>query len=92
MPRWGPSDDKKLTSLWRIPHGGVDYTKLDQASVKAVHEKYFPLTNYKNFAPLYRSKARGFGVSLTLEGHRKRKFLQYNFIIGLSLTILFVLF
>ena len=76
MPRWGTSDDRKLVSLWRIPHNGIDHTKLDQTSVKAVHQKHFVTFNYKNFAPLYRSKARDFGVSLTFDGHRKRKFSQ----------------
>lgn len=72
MPRWGISDDKKLISLWRTPTSGVDHTKIDQASVKAVHQRHFQTFNYKNFAPLYRSKARSFAVSLTLDGHRKR--------------------
>ena len=76
MSRWGKGDDAKLTELWRTPHNSVDHTKLDQDSVKAVHKKYFPATKYRNFAPLYRSKARAFGVSLTLDGHRKSKSLE----------------
>lgn len=71
--RWGPSDDAKLIQLWRTPHSRVDYTKLDKDSVKAVHEAHFPTRKYSSFAPLYRSKARAFGVSLTLQGHRKSK-------------------
>jgi hypothetical protein len=74
--RWGASDDAKLTQLWRTPHSGVDHTKLDQASVKSVHSAHFPTRKYSSFAPLYRSKARAFGVSLSLDGHRKSKRLQ----------------
>jgi hypothetical protein len=69
--RWTKGDDAKLIELWRLPHAGVDFRKLDQESVKAVHNRHFPATKYRNFAPLYRSKARAFGVSLSLEGHRK---------------------
>jgi hypothetical protein len=75
MPRWGTSDDAKLQSLWRSPHNRVDHTKLDQSTVRAVHQAHFASTKYRNFAPLYRSKARAFGVSLTLDGHRKSKSL-----------------
>jgi hypothetical protein len=71
--RWGPSDDAKLTQLWRTPHSGVDHTKLDHHSVKAVQQDHFPTRKYSSFAPLYRNKARSFGVSLSLEGHRKSK-------------------
>ena len=76
MTRWGTADDAKLTTLWRTPHNGVDYTKLDQKSVKAVHQEHFPTTKYQNFAVLYRNKARAFGVSVTQDDHRKRKILQ----------------
>lgn len=72
--RWGAADDAKLVKLWRTPRNGVDYTKLDVPSVKAVHQKYFPERNYVNFAPRYREKAREFAVSKTLDGHRKSKF------------------
>ena len=72
--RWNTADDAKLIELWRIPHNGVDPTKLDNPTVKAIHEKYWPDKRYSNFAPLYRGKARSFNVSLSLDGHRKRKF------------------
>lgn len=69
--RWGKADDAKLVQLWRTPHNGVDPTKLDQESVKAVHAKHFSQFKYVNFAPLYRGKARDFNVNQTLDGHRK---------------------
>lgn len=72
--RWGTADDAKLLQLFRTPHNGVDPTKLDIHSVKAVYTKYFGEKKYANFAPLYRGKARQFNVSRTLDGHRKRKF------------------
>jgi len=89
--RWGASDDAKLISLWRTPHNGVDYKKLDQATVKAVHQAHFPNRIYKKFAPLYRTKTRAFGVSLLLEGHRKSKRLQcyLRLICMIYLTFLF---
>jgi hypothetical protein len=71
--RWGTADDAKLLQLFRTPHNGVDATKLDVESVKAIHSKFFPEKKYANFAPLYRGKARAFNVSQTLDGHRKRK-------------------
>jgi hypothetical protein len=73
MARWGNSDDAKLTTLWNTPHNGVDPTKLDVDSVKAVHSKHFPEKKYANFAPLYRHKARSFNVARSLDGHRKSK-------------------
>ena len=79
MPRWGQADDAKLVNLFRRPHNGVDYTKLDQDSVKRVHQDHFPGFVYRNFAPLYRAKARAFGVSLTLDGHRKSKIIIYSY-------------
>ncbi|KAG7369806.1 hypothetical protein IV203_027552 [Nitzschia inconspicua] len=72
MVRWTKSDDAKLIELWRTARNGVDPTKLDTPSVKAVHSKYFPEKKYENFAPLYRNKARSFQVARTLDGHRKR--------------------
>jgi hypothetical protein len=74
MARWNASDDAKLVQLWRTPHNGVDPTKLDITSVKAVHAKHFPGTKYVNFAPLYRNKACEFNVLQTLYGHRKCKY------------------
>lgn len=85
MKRWGAGDDAKLITLWRSPHNGVDCTKLDKKSVQAVHEAYFPSTKYRNFATLYRNKARAFSVSSSLDGHRKRKF--YFLVL---LTLLFI--
>ncbi len=74
MSRWNPSDDAKLTALWTTPHSGADSTKLDIASVKAVHAKHFSDKKYSNFAPLYRNKARAFNVAKTLDGHRKSRY------------------
>ena len=73
MARWNASDDAKLIALWETPHNGIDPTKLDIESVKAVHKKHFPQKKYANFAPLYRGKARSYNVSRTLDGHRKSK-------------------
>jgi hypothetical protein len=70
---WGTAGDAKLLQLFRTPHNGVDATKLDMESVKAIHSKFFPEKKYANFAPLYRGKARAFNVSQTLDGHRKGK-------------------
>lgn len=78
MVRWTKSDDAKLIELWRTARNGVDPTKLDTPSVKAVHSKYFPEKKYENFAPLYRNKARSFQVARTLDGHRKSKFAIKN--------------
>jgi hypothetical protein len=75
--RWGKEDTAKLTELWRTPHNGVDPTKLDIEDVKAVHHaKYFSEFEYKNFAPLYRDKARDWAVDQTLGGHRASKFVS----------------
>jgi hypothetical protein len=74
--RWGKEEDAKLAQLFRTPHNGVDPSKLDIKTVKAVHEKYFPDFLYRNFAPLYRDKARDFSVDQSLKGHRASKLLS----------------
>ena len=84
MTRWNASDNAKLTALWRLPHNGVDSTKLDKDSVKAVHTKHFLHTKYANFAPLYRFKARAFNISVSLDGHQKSKSLQHVKSFGFS--------
>lgn len=42
MGCWGASDGAKLKSLLGAPHSGIDPTKLDQDSAKAVHKSIFP--------------------------------------------------
>ena len=73
MGRWTTADDSKLATLFSTPRNGVDPKDLSVEAVKAVHKKYFPQSNYRNFAPLYRAKARDFQVGKTLEGHRASK-------------------
>ena len=71
--RWGKEDDAKLSSLFATARNSVNPKDLSVAAVKAVHNKFFPEKDYRNFAPLYRAKARAFQVGKTLEGHRQRK-------------------
>jgi hypothetical protein len=70
---WGIADNAKLRTLWQTPHNGVDPSRLDIDSVKAVWDKYFKSDGlkYANFAPLYRGKARNYNVGGSLDGHRK---------------------
>jgi hypothetical protein len=70
MTRWSKADDAKLITLWRTPYSGVDHTKTDPDSIKAVWQKYWPMTKYRNFSAVYRNKASKFGVSKALDGHR----------------------
>ena len=74
---WGSHNNAKLVELFRTPHNKVDPNKLDIDAVKAVHAKYFPQFKYRNFAPLYRAKARSWNVSKTLDGHRKSEFTLF---------------
>ena len=73
MPRekkWGKEDDAKLQELFRKgPHkGGVSTTDLDIKAIKAINQKHFPSREYKNFAPLFRKKARAWNLAETLKG------------------------
>lgn len=76
--RWDKQDDAKLSSLFETPRNSVNPKDLSVAAVKAVHKKYFPKKDYRNFAPLYRAKARDFEFGRTLEGHRQRKFFVHS--------------
>ena len=69
---WGKNEDLKLHRLFKIRNdrGGVDSRDLTQKSVKAVQEKNFPDRPYKNFAPLFRSKARRWNINHALLGAR----------------------
>ena len=69
---WGKNEDLKLHRLFRIRNdrGGVDSRDLTQKSVKAVQEKNFPDRPYKNFAPLFRNKARRWNINHALLGAR----------------------
>ena len=69
---WGVNEDLKLHRLFRIRNnrGGVDYRDLTQKSVNEVQEKHFPDRPYKNFAPLFRNKARKWNINNALLGAR----------------------
>ena len=69
---WGKNEDLKLHRLFKVRNdrGGVDSRDLTQKSVKAVQEKNFPDRPYKNFAPLFRSKARRWNINHALLGAR----------------------
>lgn len=73
MARWGKADDAKLSKLFNTPRNGVNPKDLTIEAVKSVHKQFFPEKDYKNFAPLYRAKARAFEVGKSLEGHRQSK-------------------
>jgi hypothetical protein len=60
-----------------VPPNSIDHIKLDQALVKAIHWHHFRSVIYRNFVPLYQSKARAYRVSLTLDGHQKSKLLFF---------------
>ncbi len=70
--KWGAADDAKLAYLFRRgpKNGGVTTGDLSVTYVQSVHSKYFPARNYKNFAPLYRKKARAWNIEKSLEGSR----------------------
>ena len=72
VKKWGTEEDAKLINLFRTPRNKVDSEKLDVATVKVVHSKYWPERNYNSFASLYRAKAREFLMARTRDGHRKR--------------------
>ena len=74
MPRWSKEDDAKLLSLFDTPRNSVNPKDLSVTAVKAVHKKYFPEKDYRNFAPRYRAKARTYLVGRSLDGHRQRKY------------------
>jgi hypothetical protein len=71
--KWAAADDAKLSHIFRkgSKNGGVDTGDLSLAYVKSVHSKHFPARDYKNFAPLFRKKARAWNIAKSLEGSRR---------------------
>ena len=69
---WGKNEDLKLHRLFKIrdDRGGIDPRDLTQKKVKKVQEAHFPDRPYKNFAPLFRSKARRWNINHALLGAR----------------------
>ena len=69
---WGKNEDLKLHRLFKIrdDRGGIDPRDLTQKTVKKVQEAHFPDRPYKNFAPLFRSKARRWNINHALLGAR----------------------
>ena len=67
---WTQADNQKLLSLFRKPpsKGGIDTEDLSVKAVQAIHKKHWPGEEYKNFAPLFRRKARSWNVNKTLTG------------------------
>jgi hypothetical protein len=78
--KWGKADDTKLAELFRSgPRGGgVSSTDLVAKNIHAVIQAHFPSREYKNFAPLFRSKARAWNIDQALAGQRS-KFMLYSF-------------
>jgi hypothetical protein len=77
--KWGKGDDAKLAELFQKgPRtGGVSSTDLNAKTIHKVITGHFPTREYKNFAPLFRSKARAWNIDQALTGQRS-KFL-YSF-------------
>ena len=71
--KWGKDNDAKLHVLFSKPvsKGGVSTTNLDQKAIEQVRQQHFPERKYRNFAPLFRKKARQWNVDQTLSGSRK---------------------
>jgi hypothetical protein len=97
--KWGKLDDRKLSDLFRKgkPSGGVSSTALNAKDIRKVLKAHFPSREYKNFAPLFRSKARAWNIDQTLTGQRS-KFVVYHFamchtivIISIDLSLIVVL-
>jgi hypothetical protein len=79
--KWGKEDDAKLAELFRKGKrdGGVSSDDLNQKTIKEVILKHFTNREYKNFAPLFRAKARAWNIDQRLSGARS-KFL-YSFVL-----------
>ena len=77
VKKWGKEDDAKLAELFRRgPRaGGVSPRDLGNKAVESTRDKYFKEREYKNFAPLFRKKARAWNLNQTLNGAR-RKFVD----------------
>jgi hypothetical protein len=97
--KWGKLDDRKLSDLFRKGErsGVVSSTDLNAKDIRKVLKAHFPNQEYKNFAPLFRSKARAWNIDQTLTGQHS-KFVVYHFtmchtivIISIDLSLIVVL-
>ena len=70
---WGKTEDLKLQKLFKLRNdrNGVDPTDLQQETIKVVRAHHFPDRAYKNFAPLFRSKARKWNLNNALLNSRR---------------------
>ena len=69
----GGNEDLILQRIFKLrtDRGGVDSLDLTQETIKAVREAHFPDRAYRNFAPLFRNKARKWNLNNALIGSRK---------------------
>ena len=69
----GKTEDLKLQKLFKLRNdrGGVDSTDLQQETIKVVRAQHFPDRTYKNFAVLFRSKARKWNLNNALLNSRR---------------------
>ena len=70
---WGKTEDLKLQKLFQLrkDRNGVDPTDLQQETIKVVRAQHFPDRTYKNFAVLFRSKARKWNLNNALLNSRR---------------------
>jgi hypothetical protein len=68
-PRWSTPNDEALLKLFSDKK--IDPEKIERADIENVRATYFPQFVYKNFAPLYRKKARAYCLDQVLRGKRK---------------------
>ena len=70
---WGKTEDLKLQKLFKLRNdrNGVDPTDLQQETIKVVRAQHFSDQAYKNFAPLFRSKARKWNLNNALLNSRR---------------------
>ena len=70
---WGKTEDLKLHKLFQLrkDRNGVDPTDLQQETIKVVRAQHFPDRTYKNFAVLFRSKARKWNLNNALLNSRR---------------------
>ena len=70
---WRKTEDLKLQKLFQLrdDRNGVDPTDLQQETIKVVRAQHFPDRAYKNFAPLFRSKARKWNLNNALLNSRR---------------------
>jgi hypothetical protein len=74
IKKWGKEDDAKLAELFRRGprSGGVSSLDLNAKEIRKVNENHFPLRPFKNFSPLFRSKARAWNIDQSLTGARSK--------------------